>query len=376
MRRRAIILATTMAVALVVASSVALATEITCPNSIGNLCIGTDQADTMTGTGQNDDMSGRGGGDTMRARGGKDTLVGNEGKDVLMGGHGADAFNVEPSIGSGIDTSVGGAGNDSLSGGYGDDTYFFSVDWGADRIPAGAEGTGMGTDALDLSSIDKPLDVDLVSSADRDEVFSLFAGAGMLNFPATVQIEDVNGGQARDVIRGNDLINSLTSNAGNDSLYGRGGNDILSGDLGADALSGGIGSDQLNGREGSDVYLFEDGWGDDSVTDAAGPDQLFFGALTSSVTVDLVTGKAYETAFVSFELSPNSVKWTPGVIDNVTGGYGDDTIDVENEVNGDTVNCGPGNDKVYADVIQGDSGNTVLADEVNLETCENVNPTS
>jgi hypothetical protein len=48
-----------------------------------------------------------------------------------------------------------------------------------------------------------PLDIDLVSSPDRDEVFS---DAGMLNFPATVEIENVSGGEGRDVVRGNDAL--------------------------------------------------------------------------------------------------------------------------------------------------------------------------
>ena len=56
MRRQAALLTTTMAIALMVASGVALAAEITCHNSIGNRCIGTNEADTMRGTNQDDDM--------------------------------------------------------------------------------------------------------------------------------------------------------------------------------------------------------------------------------------------------------------------------------------------------------------------------------
>ena len=40
MRRQAALLTTTMTIALMVAGGVALAAEITCPNSIGNRCIG------------------------------------------------------------------------------------------------------------------------------------------------------------------------------------------------------------------------------------------------------------------------------------------------------------------------------------------------
>ncbi len=329
---------TTMAVTLVVAGGVALGANITCPNSIGTLCVGTKEADTMTGTDQADEMRGRGGSDTMHARDGDDTPFGGAGNDEIFAGPGND-----PSVG-------GGADDDSLSGGSGDDTYSFSVGWGVDRIPEGGEGTRMGTDTLDFYSLVEPLDVDLVGSADREVVFS---DAGMLNFAATVEIENVTGGQARDVVRGNDARNRIIGNGGNDRLVGRGANDTLFGGLGADDLRGGMDNDELNGGDGidsvvySDVYLFEDGWGHDRITDAAGPDRLFFGELTRSVNVKLVSGKAYETVAGTFENSQNRVNWTPGVTDSVTGIW---TPGVIHSVSGGTAN----------DVLSADrSGNTL-----------------
>jgi Ca2+-binding RTX toxin-like protein len=333
MRRRALLLMTMMAVALVVAGGMALAANITCPNSIGNLCVGTKEADTMTGTDQADEMRGRGGGDTMHARDGDDTPFGGAGNDEILAG-------------LGDDSSVGGAGDDSLSGGNGDDTYSFSADWGADRIPEEGEGTRMGADTLDFYSLVEPLDVDLVVSYDREEVFS---DAGMLNFAATVEIENVTGGQTRDVVRGNDARNRFFGNGGNDRLVGRENNDVLSGGLGPDALDGGTGNDVLNGGDDivdSDVYLFQDSWGVDRITDVvAGPDRLFFGELTRSVNVDLVSGKAYETEAGSFELSPNRVNWTPGVIHSVSGGTAADVLSADNS--GNTLNGQGGGDKIY-----------------------------
>jgi Ca2+-binding RTX toxin-like protein len=153
-----------------VASGVALAAEIRCPNSIGNRCIGTNEADTMTGTNQDDDMVGLGGADKMVARGGADTLFGGGGSDDISAGPGND-----PSVN-------GGTGDDLLSGESGDDTYVFRVrgNWGADRIPIGGEGAGMGTDELGFALLTDSLDIELVSSPDRDEVAS---DAGMLNSP-------------------------------------------------------------------------------------------------------------------------------------------------------------------------------------------------
>jgi Ca2+-binding RTX toxin-like protein len=90
MRRRAVLLIVAMTVCLVAAAGVALAASITCPNSIGNLCVGTDEADTMTGTNQGDDMRGRGGGDTMYALGGDDKALGGDGNDDISAGPGND----------------------------------------------------------------------------------------------------------------------------------------------------------------------------------------------------------------------------------------------------------------------------------------------
>jgi hypothetical protein len=373
----------TMAVALVVASGVALAADITCPNSVGNLCIGTNNADTMTGTNQEDRMKGRGGEDTIRAGGGDDKAFGGDANDEITAGSGNDPF------------VVGGAGNDSLSGGDGDDSYVFGIEqrWGGDTITTGESS---GEDTLNFSSLLDPLDVDLISSPGRDEVFS---DAGMLNFPATVEMENVKGGGARDVVRGNDASNDFFGNGGNDSLYGRGNVDNLFGGLGADALNGGTDNDVLNGGEiDGDVYLFENGWGVDSITDAAPSsaaptDRLFFGQLTSSVKVDLGSGKAHETDNVSsvpFESSPNRVSWTTGVIADVTGGTtgdflygdgsgnkfkglgGDDTIDVADGDAGDIVDCGPGTDTVSVDVFADLSGPERFADPIPHTGCEQV----
>jgi Ca2+-binding RTX toxin-like protein len=278
MRGRAVLVITAVAVALVAASSVVLAANINCEPGIP--CLGSPTADTMTGTLQGDDMRGLGGSDTMLARAGGDTLE-------------------------------GGGGNDSLSGGNGDDTYSFSAHWGSDLIPAGGEDAG--TDTLDFSLLVdplQPLDVDLVSSADRDEVYSVYSGAGTLNFPATVQIENVTGWRGRDVIRGNNASNLFDGKAGSDSLYGRGGDDHLIGDLGADALIGGAGNDTIGGA------------GNDTVT-----------------VVDTVYGDNPE----------------------VPAETGNDTIDVKDGLK-DTVDCGPGTDTVFFD--EGDF----------VTNCENPNP--
>ncbi len=85
MRTRATLLLALMASALVVASGVAWAATISCPNRDGNLCVGTNNRDTMTDGTRADDMRARGGNDTLRASGGNDKLDGGPGNDSLQG---------------------------------------------------------------------------------------------------------------------------------------------------------------------------------------------------------------------------------------------------------------------------------------------------
>src|SRR3712207_1974963 len=247
-----------------------------------------------------------------------------EGDDRLSGGAGSDNI----SAGPGNDPFVkGAAGDDSLSGGDGDDSYVFGDSWGGDTITTGETS---GEDTLDFSSHLEPLDVDLLSSTGRDEAFS---DASRLNFPAAVEIENVKGGAARDVVRGTDVPNHLSGSAGNDSLLGRGSNDLLSGGLGTDSINGGTGNDVLDGSIDSDVYIFQDVWGNDSITDAAGTDRLLFSELTSSVTVDLATGTATN--------GTNTLTWTSTGIERATGGtagdflYGNGSVNTLNGQAGD-----------------------------------------
>ena len=67
--RRTILLLTVMASALAVASGVAWAAQISCPNRTGDLCVGTTSNDTMTGRDRSDEMRANDGSDEMRGLG-------------------------------------------------------------------------------------------------------------------------------------------------------------------------------------------------------------------------------------------------------------------------------------------------------------------
>ena len=132
MKKRALFLLAVVAATLVVASGVALAATIQCPNRADGTCIGTKKADTMKGTPQPDQIRARSGDDLVKAGGGDgDFSIGGPGADRIRGQAGADQV-----IGGGIrgnfetgdlffadnkdDVVRGGGGDDpTIAGGYG-----------------------------------------------------------------------------------------------------------------------------------------------------------------------------------------------------------------------------------------------------------------
>jgi Ca2+-binding RTX toxin-like protein len=100
---------------------------------------------------------------------------------------------------------------------------------------------------------------------------------------------------------GNTLNNTIIGNSGNNVLQGLAGNDTL------------------NGGTGDDTYVFASGFGNDSILDSSGSDTLDFSAFTSALNINL--------SLTSFNQSTgNSVSWSGSVIENLTGGSGNDTL--------------------------------------------------
>jgi len=155
------------ALALLIASGVALAASISCPNAKGGYCYGTGVGDGMYGDFRVDKMYGFGGADLMYGYGdgdhmyggnefgwgdkmlggnGPDRMAGNRGDDALYGGNGNDVVDG----GSGDDLIQGGYGNDALYTGLGDDQVN-AQDGQRDIITCGS--------GNDLIYIDSKLDV-------------------------------------------------------------------------------------------------------------------------------------------------------------------------------------------------------------------------
>ena len=154
--KRVVVLLAVMATALVVASGVALAASIDCPNRPNGTCIGTSNDDTITGTPQPDQIRARGGDDAVKARNaadfvlagiGKDRVNGNGGDDeLLFGGEVRPLDSETPTdfLDKSDDVVHGGPGNDQMIiGGFGqggqDRVY---GDDGDDQILVAQRGSG------------------------------------------------------------------------------------------------------------------------------------------------------------------------------------------------------------------------------------------
>ena len=165
MRRVALVL-TAMALALVLASGVALAANK----------VGTNGPDTLRGTNKADNLLGRGANDILLALAGNDNLLGGPGKDIVYGGD-------ENRLSGGNKNMVGGSGNDSVIGGRGSD------------IVLGEEGNDLVADgpAREFST-------DNVSGGDGNDVVAA------VNRPAFVDIVSCGGGFDRVLADRKDVL--------------------------------------------------------------------------------------------------------------------------------------------------------------------------
>jgi hypothetical protein len=136
------------------------------------------------------------------------------------------------------ETLEGGGGNDYLYSGAGDDRV--DAGEGDDSIIGGA---GAGNDIyLGGPGIDQVI----YSSSTTSITIDLEAGTASGNEIGTDSlsgIENIIGGQAGDILRGDALANDIDGYTGDDLIEGAGGDDTLSGGVGDDSILGGDGFD-------------------------------------------------------------------------------------------------------------------------------------
>jgi len=366
-------------------------------------------ADTATASAGSDYIDGGAGDDLLIGGIGANTLIGGLGSDIVRGGDGSDTLHasqyrlgfllLQPNgryLSSSVfddgvvDTLEGGEGNDSLNVGYGDN----------------ADG-GAGTDTLSLTLIARTSGVNLDMTTNALAAVQAVQGGALTGIEAFSTIalthyDDVlrmahagagYGQGGNDQIYGNDLVQTMTGDAGNDRLEAFGGNDRLYGGEGDDILLGGDGNDTLEGDADNDQGLNPVlGLGDDLLDGGAGTDTLNGGAghdtLIGGLGNDTINGgTGVDTAVFTGAWSDYTITIVGGWV-RVVGADGTDILTgVErlrfsdglydatgankfNEVTGttdaDTLNGTSGNDVISSgagnDVIFGGSGDDVIDD--------------
>ena len=185
---------------------------------------GNNSANTINGGPGNDELFGYEGSDLLFGGAGNDIILGGDQNDNLYGGDGNDQV-----LGQrGADFLYGGAGDDLVLGGNRNDRLFGED--GNDRVFGGN----------DQDLIDGGAGSDIGRGGNGDDI--------------------LNGGADGDVLFGGTGRDTVNGDGGDDVIFGRGGFDILNGGAGDDLLEGGLQADQ---------FIFEDGFGNDTITDFA-----------------------------------------------------------------------------------------------------------
>ena len=154
-------------------------------------------------------------------------------------------------------------------------------DSGADNIYdvvlRASDGTSEVTEAVTVTVTD--VQGNTVAGTKRGDTIDASHGIpelGAAGF-ATTEDDTINGKKGNDKVFGLAGDDTLKGAAGNDKLYGGDGDDILVGGKGKDKLDGGAGDDSLRGSADKDVFVFADGYGNDTCLDyKAGEDKFDF----------------------------------------------------------------------------------------------------
>ncbi|WP_275078339.1 calcium-binding protein, partial [Pseudovibrio sp. Ad37] len=212
------------------------------------------------------------GDDVIDGKSGDDLIKTYGGDDILKGG-------------TGDDTLIGGIGDDRLEGGADNDTYVIAGSFGKDVVidSSGSLDTIRFEGTITLSDLKFVEDGDdlLVYKLDHDNpetaLDELSNVLRIKDWQSSIErFEFADGsikGRLALLSEGND---TFTGTSSDDLLMGLGGNDTLNAGSGHDTLVGGAGNDQLKGGSGNDTYIFERGFGEDTLTETSGTDTLRF----------------------------------------------------------------------------------------------------
>ena len=209
---------------------------------------------------------------------------------------------------------------------------------------------------------------------DRDKIFGTGVIArrdsgwlsGELNVPMEVDggtgSDLIVGGEADDILRGNDDRDTIRGGEGNDYLFGGDGEDLLDGQSGNDCIFGGAAKDDLFGRGGDDTIF--GGGGDDNIRGGPGDDTI-----CGDGGGDFIRGAAGEDNL--FGGTGNDIIHGGPNADDIHGG--DDEDYVFGQSGADMVNGGGQNDLcsggVGVDVVDGGGGDMDTCDDCPADGC-------
>ncbi len=277
---------------------------------------GNDSSNTLKAVLDDSIMHAFGGDDSVYGSNGDDIIYGNEGDDTIYAGYGNDIVYG----GNGNDVIDGGSGRNVLYGGPGNDSYVLSGNQGRIVISDGEGTTYIVADEIDIDDIivyelGENLIV-LANDGETELIISGFAGETesyylILNgeeIPISSLISDyeheyltgtenmdwiVNDGfemiasdSDNDGIIGNDSAEYAFGDSGNDQIlvnddndtvFGGSENDYINGGIGNDYIDMGTGNDFSDGNTGDDIYVFLEGYGEDSIMDSDGNNTIMFG---------------------------------------------------------------------------------------------------
>ncbi|MDW3221408.1 MAG: calcium-binding protein [Paracoccaceae bacterium] len=281
-----------------------------------DILAGDNGDDVLDGGAGNDIVRGGAGDDTLEGGAGQDHLYGNDGNDILYGGSGEDllyGYNDDDVLnggeandrlygGPGNDILRGGTGNDGLYGGGNADTFIFGPGWGQDTVYGSNTAIAPGLGSIEFEAGISADDIEILRDGNNLILFhvngdTITIYAHFLNteryvdevrfFDGTVRHPEdfaifgsIAGTDNNDTLTGGGFGETFLGLAGNDTLNGLGGDDTLDGGAGNDrlfggdgddVLIGGSGRDSLYGGEGSDTFVFNLGWGEDTIFDATAP---------------------------------------------------------------------------------------------------------
>ncbi len=230
-----------------------------------DLVHGGDGNDLVFGGADNDTLFGGDGNDTLSGGGGDDLLYGGAGNDVVFGGDGADTI----FGGVDADTLYGGTGADSIVGGDGGDLIRGDVIDGS--VPLRPSGDGDATSVVFVNNSNETVDLYWINWDGDPEFYETLAPGAETDYSTWTDhhwaLRDPISGDWVAFYEGGEGLTHTYTGGGDDTLSGGAGNDTIYGDGGDDTLEGGAGNDLLFGGAGDDLFLFFNGFGNDTIGD-------------------------------------------------------------------------------------------------------------